>query len=142
LFVKLAGVAAFILLLFVLVALIYMGEFPSRSIDASRPLHAMSGFTDPIRNVIGRYGLLSILTGLLIAVCIAVWLYCKERREMNQFSSRDKKRPSLRYLATKLLPQYEADDGPLTAVQLRQIKKRVPQGAKRSVRSTLFETKS
>ena len=49
---------------------------------------------------------------------------------------------ALRYLATKILPQYEADDGPLTAAQLRQIKKRVPQGAKRSVRSTLFETKS
>jgi hypothetical protein len=26
----------------------------------------------------------------------------------------------------KLLPQYEADEGPLTAAQLRQIKKAVP----------------
>jgi hypothetical protein len=42
-------------------------------------------------------------------------------------------------LAVKLLPQYEADEGPLTAVQVRQIKKRVPQGGKRSVRSGLFE---
>ncbi len=46
---------------------------------------------------------------------------------------------ALRSMAIKLLPQYEADDGPLTAAQLRQIKKHVPQGVKRSVRSSLFE---
>ena len=45
---------------------------------------------------------------------------------------------ALRELAVKLLPQYEADSGPLTAAQLRQIKKQVPQGGKRSVRSSLF----
>lgn len=47
---------------------------------------------------------------------------------------------ALRSMAVKLLPQYEADDGPLTAAQLRQIKKQLPQGIKRSVRSSLFET--
>ena len=47
---------------------------------------------------------------------------------------------ALHELAVKLLPQYEADKGPLTAVQVRQIKKHVPQGGKRSVRSSLFET--
>ena len=46
---------------------------------------------------------------------------------------------ALHQLAVKLLPQYEADDGPLTAAQVRQIKKAVPQGSKRSVRSSLFE---
>lgn len=46
---------------------------------------------------------------------------------------------ALHELAVKLLPQYEPDDGPLTAAQLRQIRKRVPQGGKRSVRSSLFE---
>jgi len=46
---------------------------------------------------------------------------------------------ALHELAVKLLPQYEADDGPLTAAQVRQIRKRVMQGGKRSVRSTLFE---
>lgn len=49
---------------------------------------------------------------------------------------------ALHDMAVKLLPQYEADDGPLTAGQLRQIKKRVPQGKKRSVRSSLFEMES
>ena len=49
---------------------------------------------------------------------------------------------ALRELALKVLPQYEADDGPLTATQLRQLKKRVPQGGKRSVRSSLFDTEN
>jgi len=48
---------------------------------------------------------------------------------------------ALHDLAVRILPQYEADDGPLSAAQIRQIKKRVPQRAKRSVRSSLFETK-
>jgi len=45
---------------------------------------------------------------------------------------------ALHNMAVKLLPQYEADEGPLTASQVRQIKKRVPQNKKRSVRSSLF----
>ena len=45
---------------------------------------------------------------------------------------------ALHDMAVKLLPQYEADEGPLTATQMRQIRKRVPQGKKRSVRSSLF----
>ena len=49
---------------------------------------------------------------------------------------------ALHDLAVKTLPQYEPDDGPLTAAQLRQIRKRVPHGAKRSVRSSLFDTEA
>jgi len=49
---------------------------------------------------------------------------------------------ALHELAVKVLPQYEPDDGPLTAVQLRQIRKRAPQDAKRSVRSSLFDTEA
>lgn len=49
---------------------------------------------------------------------------------------------ALRELALKVLPQYEADNGPLTAVQVRQIKKRVPQGTKRSVHSSLLDVKT
>jgi antitoxin component of RelBE/YafQ-DinJ toxin-antitoxin module len=46
---------------------------------------------------------------------------------------------ALHEMAVKMLPQYEADDAQLTAAQIRQIRKRVPQGKKRSVRSSLFE---
>lgn len=46
---------------------------------------------------------------------------------------------ALHAMAVKLLPQYEADDAPLTAAQVRQIKKRAPQGKKHSVRSSLFD---
>ena len=49
---------------------------------------------------------------------------------------------ALRELASKVLPQYERDDGPLTAVQMQQIRQRAPQGRKRSVRSSLIETES
>lgn len=46
---------------------------------------------------------------------------------------------ALHELATRVLPQYDADDGPLTAAQVRQIRKRAPLGEKRSVRSSLFD---
>lgn len=49
---------------------------------------------------------------------------------------------ALHDLAVKLLPQYEADDGPLSATQVHQIKESVPQGSKRSVRSSLFDPKT
>ena len=44
---------------------------------------------------------------------------------------------ALHELAVKVLPQYEHDNGPLSAAQVRQIGKRVPQGTKRSIRSSL-----
>lgn len=49
---------------------------------------------------------------------------------------------ALHNMAVRLLPQYEADEGSLTAAQVQQIKKRVPQSTKRSVRTSLFEVKS
>lgn len=45
---------------------------------------------------------------------------------------------ALRDLAIKLLYQYEADDGPLTATQMRHIKQFTRQGGKHSVRSSLL----
>lgn len=47
---------------------------------------------------------------------------------------------ALSQLASKVLPQYEQDDGPLSAAQVRQIKKVVPVAKKKSVRSSLIET--
>ena len=49
---------------------------------------------------------------------------------------------ALHELAIRMLPQYEADDGPLTTAQVRQIKRRVPQGSKHPVRSSLFDTET
>ncbi|MBY0265333.1 MAG: hypothetical protein K2W84_02895 [Burkholderiales bacterium] len=46
---------------------------------------------------------------------------------------------ALHELALRVLPQYEPDDGPLSAAQMRQIKKMAPQGKLRSVRSSLFD---
>jgi len=47
---------------------------------------------------------------------------------------------ALHELAVRVLPQYAQDDGALTAAQVRQIRKQVPQGNRRSVRSSLIET--
>jgi hypothetical protein len=49
---------------------------------------------------------------------------------------------ALHELATKVLPQYEADDGALTKTQLSQIKKSAPKAKSGKLRSSLFEVKS
>ena len=49
---------------------------------------------------------------------------------------------ALHELATKVLPQYEADEGALTKAQLTQIKKSAPKVKGGQVRSSLFETES
>lgn len=46
---------------------------------------------------------------------------------------------ALQQLATKCLPQYEADEGALTKAQLSQIKKSAPKAKGGTVRSSLFE---
>ena len=47
---------------------------------------------------------------------------------------------ALRELAVRVLPQYDPDNGPLTAAQMRQIRKLAPQKAKRSIRSSLIDS--
>jgi len=49
---------------------------------------------------------------------------------------------ALREMAVRTLPQYEPDDGPLTASQVRQIRKRALGSPKRSIRSSLFDTET
>jgi hypothetical protein len=49
---------------------------------------------------------------------------------------------ALHQLAVKILPQYEQDDGPLCAAQVRQIKKLAPSVKKKSVRSSLLDLES
>jgi hypothetical protein len=48
---------------------------------------------------------------------------------------------ALHELVLRVLPQYEADEGALTASQVRQIQDRVPPAVKRSVRSSLLDLK-
>jgi hypothetical protein len=49
---------------------------------------------------------------------------------------------ALHDLATKVLPQYQADDGALTKAQLSQIKKSAPKARGGQVRSSLFDIES
>ena len=46
---------------------------------------------------------------------------------------------ALHELAVRLLPQYEADDGPLSSAQVKQLRKRVGPVAGRSIRSSLID---
>jgi hypothetical protein len=46
---------------------------------------------------------------------------------------------ALHELATRFLPQYEPDDGPLTRAQLQQVKKSAPKAKGAITRSSLFE---
>lgn len=46
---------------------------------------------------------------------------------------------ALHALATKVLPQYEADEGALSRAQLSQIKKSAPKAKGGTVRSSLFD---
>ena len=90
---------------------------------------------DPIPQIAFRYRAVDSATGVTretakrLAECLGV----DETQAIHQ---------ALHALATKVLPQYEPDDGPLTATQVRQIKKHVPKGALGSVRSSLFDTES
>jgi hypothetical protein len=50
---------------------------------------------------------------------------------------------ALHEMAVRVLPQYEPDDGPLSAAQIKQVRKQAQVGIKkapRSVRSSLFAT--
>jgi hypothetical protein len=49
---------------------------------------------------------------------------------------------ALHELASKFLPQYEADEGTLTKAQVGQIKKSVPKAKGGNVRSSLFDVES
>ena len=49
---------------------------------------------------------------------------------------------ALHELATKFLPQYEADEGALTKAQRMQLKKSAPRAKGGAIRSSLFEMDS
>lgn len=49
---------------------------------------------------------------------------------------------ALHELASKVLPQYEADEGALTKAQLGQIKKSAPKARGGTVRTSIFDTES
>lgn len=65
---------------------------------------------------------------VLAAVILIVGLYIDSHR----------KRKHRRTEPAKKAPAYERDNGPLTAKQLRAIKKLVPQGRMKKIKSSLF----
>jgi hypothetical protein len=47
---------------------------------------------------------------------------------------------ALKRLAQEVLPAYERDEGPVSAATLKALKKREPQGRRKTVASSLFRT--
>ena len=47
---------------------------------------------------------------------------------------------ALKKLAQEVLPAYERDDGPVSAITIKSLKKREPQGKLKIVASSLFRT--
>ena len=56
---KLIGAITIALLLIVLGVVNYLGEFTGQSIQMSSPMHSLNGFTSPLRNLSGLYGLIN-----------------------------------------------------------------------------------
>jgi hypothetical protein len=54
-------------------------------------------------------------------------------------ASSNSSQTALRKLAQRRLPQYEQDDGPLSAKQMSQIKRRAKTGPKKTLRSSLAD---
>jgi hypothetical protein len=85
---KIIGYLAIILFTLILGAITYIFEFTETSINLSKPLQSLRGFTNPIRNIVGTYGFLSFILVFLIAILIARWLEFKDNREIEKYNAK------------------------------------------------------
>lgn len=85
---KIIGALVIVLITLILGAITYILEFTETSINLSRPLQSLSGFTNPIRNIVGAYGFVSFILVLLIAVLFARWLEFKDNKEIEKYNEK------------------------------------------------------
>lgn len=85
----------------------------------------------PANQIAFRFRTIDSATGVtrVTVKCIANLLAVNEAKVIHL---------ALRDMALKTLPRYEADDGPLTATQIQQIKQLAPQRKQLSLRSSLL----
>lgn len=85
---KIIGALAIVLITLILGGITYILEFTETSINLSRPLQSLSGFTNPIHNIVGAYGFVSFILVLLIAILFARWLEFKDNKEIEKYNEK------------------------------------------------------
>lgn len=85
---KIIGVLAIVLITLILGTVTYILEFTETSINLSKPLQSLSGFTNPISNIVGAYCFVSFMLVFLIAIFFARWLEFKENKEIEKYNEK------------------------------------------------------
>ena len=85
---KIIGALVILLITLILGAVTYVLEFTETSINLSKPLQSLSGFTNPIRNIIGTYGFVSFILVFIIAILFARWLEFKDNKEIEKYNEK------------------------------------------------------
>jgi DMSO/TMAO reductase YedYZ heme-binding membrane subunit len=85
---KTIGVLAILLITLTLGAVTYVLEFTETSISLSKPLQSLSGFTNPIRNIVGTYGFVSFILVFIMAILFARWLEFKDNKEIEKYNEK------------------------------------------------------
>ena len=85
---KIIGVLAIVLFTLVLGAITYILVFTVTSINLSKPFQSLSGFTNPIRNIVGVNGFVSFILVLLIFILFARWIEFKENKEIEKYNEK------------------------------------------------------
>ena len=84
--IKIISALVILLIILILGAATYVLEFTETSINLSKPLQSLGGFTNPIRNIVGVYGLVSFILVFLIVILIARWLEFKDNKEIEKYN--------------------------------------------------------
>ena len=88
LILRLIGALVVAVLIIILGSAAYLFEFTNQSIQFDSPLQLLRSSTNPIRNMLGLYGFISFLIGLLLALCFVAWLYIKEQRNLRNYEQK------------------------------------------------------
>lgn len=85
---KIIGALVIVLITLILGAITYVLEFTETSINLSKPLQSLSGFTNPIRNIVGTYGFVSFIVVFIIAILFVRWLEFKDNKEIEKYNEK------------------------------------------------------
>lgn len=85
---KIIGALVILFITLILGAVTYILEFTETSVRISKPLQSLSGFTNPIRNIVGAYGFMSFMLVLFITILFILWLEFKDNKEIEKYNEK------------------------------------------------------